>query len=72
MKKEKNMEKEWEFPESGVASLIVIVGMLCISVITLAYCLDIEDEESRIPEQTEFLDRSEWTTYMNQKGHVPD
>jgi len=66
------MEKEWEFPESGVASLIVIVGMLCISVITLAYCLDIEDEESRIPEQTEFLDRAEWTTYMNQKGHVPD
>jgi len=66
------MEKEWEFPESGVASLIVIVGMLCISVITLAYCFDIEDEESRIPEQTEFLDRQQWATYMNQKGHTPD
>ena len=61
------MEEHWDFPQSGAVSLFVIIGLFCISVITIAYCIDVEDEEDRIPEVTENLDRVEWSNYMCQK-----
>lgn len=58
------MEENWNFPQSGAISVLVILGLLCISAITIAYCIDAEDEENTIPEVTENMNRVEWSNYM--------